>query len=623
MQTLGVSALCACSLHLFAAPHPAAGSSLVLIHALANEGRSAGGHIALQLDEDVYHFQVRGDRVLRLDRESWRAFRARYSSLENRALEFARIEVEERDLARVRRHLDRLRVVQRSQLEALELAVFEREWAEASMVAASSGRLSASVEVEGAGLFDHEAEGAPTADAKRLRDVIATAHGAEFPARELRRIEGELARDWQASDPPALDRWSTEHLSPAGTTSAELLLESLWLREAFSALANASPLRREHLLDPLGDQGWILTAAERRWLREARDELESRTVALFAGRRPDRGRALLIAIARHRAFSQSLRDGRFWTLDPLPANARIVSSTEGRSREHVIRSLAEDAEARHRGLRRLLQREDRGDGEVAEWSEAFQLELEIAAARHRELRLASEHGRPIRLLEPPVLPLPSAQLKVPLLGGDALAVSKRSEDRIREALDRLHGYSLFERNCATELARSLVDAFPDASQAEVALGGSLAPSASSFFPVALFHRARRDLRTSAGWTLPSYRIRRLEELAGDENAWLLRLRESNTLSSEIYTPSSSDSAFLLFTDESVWSRPLFGATNLLYGVVQAGAGLVSWPVDQGGRLRRGLRGALYSLPELAFINIRKGHFDYNEEISSWLSSDDR
>jgi len=620
VRALRVSALCVGSIHLFAAPHPAAGSSLVLIHALANEGSSAGGHIALQLDEDVYHFQVRGDRVLRLDRESWRAFRARYSSLENRELEFARIEVEERDRARVRHHLDRLRVVQRSQLETLELALFEREWAEASMAALDAGRPSASIEVEGAGLFDRDAEDVATADAQSLRDAVAEAHGAEFPARELRRVEGELARDWRASSSPTVERWNTEHLAAAETTSAELLLEALWLREALSALIKASPVRREHLLDPLGDQGHLLTPAERGWLRGARDALESRIVALVAGRRPDRGRALLIAIARHRAISLSLRDDRFWTLDPLPADARIVSSTEGRSRKRVIRSLAEDAEARHRGLRRFLRREG---GEPAEWSEAFQLELEIAAARHRELRIAAEQDLPIRLLEPPLLPLPSARLEVPLLGGDALAVSVQNEDRIRGALDRLHGYGLFGRNCATELARSLVDAFPDASQSEAALGGNLSPGGASFFPLALFHKARVDLRTSEDWTLPSYRTRRLEELAEDQNVWLLRLRESNTLSSEVYSPSSSDSAFLLFTDESVWPRPLFGATNLLYGAIQAGAGLVSWPVDRGRRLRRGLRGALYSLPELAFINIRKGNFDYNEEISSWLSGGER
>jgi hypothetical protein len=35
-------------------------------------------------------------------------------------------------------------------------------------------------------------------------------------------------------------------------------------------------------------------------------------------------------------------------------------------------------------------------------------------------------------------------------------------------------------------------------------------------------------------------------------------------------------------------------------------GFVTWPADGGARLDAGLRGILYSLPELAFVNLRKG-----------------
>jgi hypothetical protein len=86
------------------------------------------------------------------------------------------------------------------------------------------------------------------------------------------------------------------------------------------------------------------------------------------------------------------------------------------------------------------------------------------------------------------------------------------------------------------------------------------------------------------------------------------LRESNTLTSTLYRKGNGDSAFLFFTDDVVATRPVFGALNLLTGLGMAAAGLVMLPVDHGATLRSGLAGALWSLPELAFFNIRKGSF---------------
>jgi len=73
--------------------------------------------------------------------------------------------------------------------------------------------------------------------------------------------------------------------------------------------------------------------------------------------------------------------------------------------------------------------------------------------------------------------------------------------------------------------------------------------------------------------------------------------------------SSDDDGFLFFSDGRVWLRPLQGAANLGYGLLQGALGVLTLPVDRGERLGDGVRGALYSLPELVFVSIRKGHFD--------------
>ncbi len=55
--------------------------------------------------------------------------------------------------------------------------------------------------------------------------------------------------------------------------------------------------------------------------------------------------------------------------------------------------------------------------------------------------------------------------------------------------------------------------------------------------------------------------------------------------------------------------PLYGAVNLVWAIGEAAAGAVTAPFDGGRRLVRGSSGALFSLPELAFFNVRKGSFE--------------
>ena len=88
----------------------------------------------------------------------------------------------------------------------------------------------------------------------------------------------------------------------------------------------------------------------------------------------------------------------------------------------------------------------------------------------------------------------------------------------------------------------------------------------------------------------------------------MSLRESNVFSSSIYRWHDEDPAFIFFTDDLLWARPLAGGFNLAAGVAQAVTGLIALPWDQGENLRLGMKGLLLSLPELFFFNIRKGSF---------------
>jgi hypothetical protein len=110
--------------------------------------------------------------------------------------------------------------------------------------------------------------------------------------------------------------------------------------------------------------------------------------------------------------------------------------------------------------------------------------------------------------------------------------------------------------------------------------------------------------------IPSHRRASLARLSRGDSPLRVFLRESNTLTSTLYDRNPDDSYFLFFTDDHVAIRPLFGAANVLAGLGATIAGAITWPVDRGRTLWAGLKGVVFSLPELVFFNIRKGSFDH-------------
>jgi hypothetical protein len=95
-----------------------------------------------------------------------------------------------------------------------------------------------------------------------------------------------------------------------------------------------------------------------------------------------------------------------------------------------------------------------------------------------------------------------------------------------------------------------------------------------------------------------------------ENDLRVALRESNVLTARAYERNRDDPLFLFFTDDVLLGRPLYGVANLAVGVGGALAGVALLPFDRGETLLAGLDGALFSLPELALINLRKGSFAF-------------
>ena len=240
--------------------------------------------------------------------------------------------------------------------------------------------------------------------------------------------------------------------------------------------------------------------------------------------------------------------------------------------------------------------------------------LEESAARSVELLRALELGGPVRALVERRTPRRARPL-VPFRTSTSPAALQAALDAARErvrtlvrALHASHGYDVLRRNCATAAIATLNAALGGAAEARRTLGAALEPGARfGFIPAALFSQVRSRLDPMRVERIPSYREARLAELR--DGRGLSLARESTTLWSTIYRPRHADTSFLLFTDDAFWARPFFGAVNLGYGLATSAVGIATAPFDGGRRLERGLLGAIFSVPELAGFNVRKGTFD--------------
>jgi len=583
---------------------PAEPLPVQVLHVEANEGGSSGGHAALRLGDRVFHYQVDAGRQLLLVRQSWRSFHTRYAVLENRPVHAATLDLSPRRARRLADRFRRLQAVERRHRTLARAASHTRRWLEAE----GSG-VRARIPVPGAGLFEPGSGGDPHAAA--LRAAVLGGRSPSWLARQAARAEASLRALPVPAGPTAVEP-ARDRMPAAAPAPGERLVLGLAWREALRALERAAPVRDGLLVAAGGADAPPLAAAERARLRATASALEASAARLLRSSRPDRGRALLVTAARHQAVLRSLAEGRWLLLDPLPRDAARISADAGPVRRRALGALRRD-------LRRALARA-RGDlGAGTEpWDESRLRRAESLAARLRDVERGLAGGGAVRMAREPVVPERAAPVEAPHRDPgpavlEAALRAARERERARQAaLNGLYGYRLIRRNCATELVREMQAAFGSRAAAERALGGWIEPAAGlHFVPAALLASVRDRYRTAELRRLASFREGRLQDLRRQEPSWRVALREGNTVTSTLYAGSPRDGHFLVFTDGAPWARPLAGALNLGWGAGQAALGLLTWPLDGGRRLVRGGRGVLFSLPELVFVNVRKGRYEYD------------
>jgi hypothetical protein len=328
-----------------------------------------------------------------------------------------------------------------------------------------------------------------------------------------------------------------------------------------------------------------------------------------------------LAIARYQAVQRSLQANRLLILDPFPLDAFVIPQATIAIKSEITELLARQANDLYQQTRSQAFA-NRGLDEIG------YNRIENAAGRYHEIQRGHVLGSAVRVERDRLIPSRS-RMFVPIhIDGKRVDLSakltsiKASQTDYSRKLNTLYQYELIGSNCVTELVWSVNSAFDSKKHVVDGLGGYLSPGeALTFIPFRFFDELANRFAVSTIEVLPSYRQRKLAQLSEHEESIHVYLREANTLTSTVYKRMRADGAFLFFTDDVFWARPLYGALNLGYGLASAGVGIFTLPADGGARVSRGLRGAFFSLPELFFFNIRKGSFEYVEPEASDAVSD--
>ena len=171
----------------------------------ANEGGSSGGHSAIRLGDETYHFQHESPGVLRLRRDDWGHFRYAYGMLENRTMHVSRVAVSDGGYARLRRGFNERYIGERRVFAHRDGLRDDRQLLEL-LLARGQGDPRGTVRLRGAGFFfPDDGRAGLSGAALALRQRVQQTYGADAIRKRSDDMRAELAQLAPATFPPTTD----------------------------------------------------------------------------------------------------------------------------------------------------------------------------------------------------------------------------------------------------------------------------------------------------------------------------------------------------------------------------------------------------------------------------------
>ena len=567
----------------------------------AREGSASGGHTALRFENETFHFQHYNGGIIRLVRHDSVDFDFQYRYTNNRTLYQATVELDDVHYEQLRDHFNLLFLRQKQQdnlLAEIDL----------NIVLLHKQTQHPLLSIKGAGLFAENTapQRAEVSTIHSIQQQIKQKYGNNFLNNQIQNLKEEINTlqplPWakgslQLSNNSFLAvpySFASQHID---TVSQLLFLETI--KKGFS-------LNKQQYFIP-EQANFTLSQPELKQLILFQATLVDNLLNLLNSQRPDWGSVAFTLYARILSISLAIDSETLVFLDSFTTDSDSIPYTE----VETYRPLLE--EQKNKALTKIIQLKNQLFTAQQTISEKDYSRIEMLSNYYyaRERGLAENRG--IRISGEQLLPTKSIPLPNHLLpqltsqqSEDALQRLEQYQEDVTEQMHSLYRYDLFTRNCVTEIFNTIDKAgINDKHIKEIE---QLAQNnLIAFIPFGSFHSLSTDYQKRI---FPSFRHQQLTKMYQQENNFLVYLREFNTLSASHYKFNDQDSAFLFFTDEKVWTRPLFGTFNLLTAATMSIYGSFTLPFDSGKTLKNGAMGILMSLPELAFFNIRKGSYKH-------------
>ncbi|NOR81460.1 MAG: hypothetical protein GQ529_11625 [Methyloprofundus sp.] len=572
----------------------------------AREGSASGGHTALRFNNETFHFQHYEGGIIRLVRHDSVDFDFQYRYADNRTLYQATVDLKDVHYEQLHDYFNLVFLQQKQQDSllnevSLNIALLQTQ--------TQNQNQDQRLQINGAGLFTQKTapHGAiEYSTIHSLQQKIEQTYGVDFLYNQIQRFQKEVnslqplpwANDLlQLSDNSFLAvhySFASQHID---TVSKILFLETI---------KNSNPLNTHQYFIPR-QSSFKLSKLELEKLSIFQQTLINNLVSLLNSQRPGWGEAAFALYARILSLSLSIDSGSFVFLDSFTTGSYSIPYTEVETYRGLLKAQKITA------LTKIIQEKNQLFTAHQTISEKDYSRLEMLSNYYYERERGLTENRSIRVSGEQLLPTKSTPLPSQLFprlspeqSTKALNRLEQYRENLTEQMHTLYRYDLFTRNCVTEIFDTIDKA--EINDRYIEEIEQLAQNnLIAFIPFGSFYSLSTDYQKR---TFPSFRHQQLTKMYQQENNALVYLREFNTLSARHYKFNDQDSAFLFFTDDKVWTRPLFGTFNLLTAATISVYGGFTLPFDSGTTLKNGVMGILMSLPELAFFNIRKGSYKH-------------
>lgn len=575
--------------------------AFTFIYISASDGNASGGHTALRFANDTYHFQHYDGGIIRLVKDSSADFDFQYRYLENRTFYQATLDLEQQDYEQLHNHFN-LRFIQQKQQDAI------RNEIDLNIALLSNQTSHPQLTIKGTGLFDTKtiAHGSEAQTISKLQQQIAQHYSADYLSRRIEQLKSAIAslqpQPWAKNSL----QFSIDTFSPIPYSFATRYLDSvskLWLLEIIN---NGNALNQQAYFSP-ESSAFNLAQTEITELKYFQRLLTHDLLSLLGSNRPDWGSAAFSLYARILTLTLAIDSGKLVFLDSFRDSNPTIPYTEVAQYKENFLHQQQQALTSISQLKKVLFSQANALTEQAygqlEMQSNYYYERERGLKNRQSIRISGEQR-----LATKSITLPADMY--PVLGQSqtttALARFKAYQKKIDQQLKQLYSYDLFTRNCVTEIT-STVNQLATHNQQITELSQLTDKDLIAFIPFGSFRSLSGDYTKQ---TLPSFRHQQLKKMYAEENDLLVFLREFNTLSATNYKFNEQDAAFLIFTDNNILLRPIFGSINLIAATTVSIYGSLALAFDSGKALKDGTMGILMSLPELAFFNIRKGSYKH-------------